>query len=194
MDPMIRDFLILTGVFHIKHFFCDFPLQFPYMITGKAQRGWNFFLPLASHALTHCCFTIVICFFYRPQLWWLGILDFAIHFVIDRIKSGPKYLGKYDDQGSMLYWAILGADQMVHHLTHMYIVYLLVTSTQKLHRRNFLSRTKNKRINQDLVPTTDISGSRYQPMALALDGRFHHRIKGHNQIALVPMVSAGESM
>lgn len=59
-------------------------------------------------------------------MWWLGVLDFAVHFIVDRLKSGPRYLGRFNDQNTALYWSILGADQMVHHLTHMYIVYLLM--------------------------------------------------------------------
>lgn len=91
----------------------------------KNKAGFDFVLPLASHCLVHGGFTLLICLYYAPFLWWLAILDFAIHFVIDRIKSGPKYLGRFNDLSKNSFWNILGLDQTAHHLTHLGFVYYI---------------------------------------------------------------------
>lgn len=126
MDDTLKLIFILFIVYQFKHFISDFPLQTPYMLKKKGSPKWDFFMPLMTHASVHALFTLVICLVVRPKLWWLFFFDLIIHFFVDRWKSGPKYLGRYRDQKSAIYWIILGADQMIHHLTHILIIYLLV--------------------------------------------------------------------
>jgi hypothetical protein len=79
----------------------------------------------------------------------LGLTDFIIHFGMDRFKASPNYLGRFKAMSSKEYaagalwesyeaweekkrdnkyfWWSLGLDQMVHHLTHYYIIYKLLT-------------------------------------------------------------------
>ena len=45
---------------------------------------------------------------------------------MDRFKSGPRYLGRYNNLSKAGFWNVLGFDQMIHHLTHIYIVYIIV--------------------------------------------------------------------
>lgn len=145
---------ILLVVYQLKHFLADFPLQGTYML-GKFKPGWDFLLPLTVHAGVHGIFTLCICLYVNPALWWLSIVDFTIHFLMDRIKASPVYLGRYkslsanefkrvydtyehaqDDfakagakkrlRGNVLFWWSLGFDQMVHHLTHYYVIFVLV--------------------------------------------------------------------
>lgn len=118
---------ILFAVFQLKHFIADYPLQFPYMLR-KFRPGWDFVLPLATHCLVHAVFTLIICLVINPALWWLAALDFLVHFVMDRIKSGPRYLGRFNNIQKTAYWVSFGFDQMVHHLTHTYIVWVLITA------------------------------------------------------------------
>lgn len=116
---------ILLLIFQVKHFIADFPLQFPYMLR-KFRPGWDFVLPLTTHCLVHAFITLMICLVVQPQLWWLSLFDFVAHFVMDRIKSGPRYLGRFKDSTTTAYWFFFGLDQMVHHITHMIIVYVLI--------------------------------------------------------------------
>lgn len=122
----IEQIFILLVVFQIKHFIADFPLQFPYMLR-KFSAGWDFLLPLTLHSAVHATFTLCICLLTRPALWWLAILDFVVHFTMDRIKSGPRYLGRFSDVHRSAFWITFGVDQMVHHLTHLYIIWILLT-------------------------------------------------------------------
>ena len=62
----------------------------------------------------------------NKNLWHLALIDLGIHFVMDRLKSGPRYLGRFNKLDSAVYWNVVGIDQMVHHLTHLYIIYRLV--------------------------------------------------------------------
>lgn len=117
---------ILLVVFQLKHFVADFPLQREYMLK-KVSPSWDFVLPLSMHSAVHAALTLAICLYVNPSLWWLAGADFVIHFMMDRIKSGPRYLGRFSDRSRPGYWNALGFDQMVHHLTHLWIAWVLVT-------------------------------------------------------------------
>jgi hypothetical protein len=68
---------------------------------------------------------LAITLYLKPSLWWLAILDFIVHFTMDRLKAGPRYLGRFSDIRSKAYWVSFGLDQMIHHLTHIYICWML---------------------------------------------------------------------
>jgi len=162
---------VLLIVYQLKHFFADYPLQGKYML-GKFKDGWDWVLPLLAHVTVHGLFTLLICLVVRPELWWLSLVDMGIHFTMDRLKAGKKYLGRFkalsgkefmaimpDLEAAMkhnknadwmlgipsaerlsplwaevlekarsntYFWWALGLDQMVHHLTHYFIIWMLV--------------------------------------------------------------------
>lgn len=118
-------FLLLI-LFQIKHFVADFPLQREYMLR-KTLSGWDFVLPLSVHCLVHSTLTLAILIWFRPDLWWLAFFDFGVHFVMDRVKSGPNYLGRYHDKSKPGFWNALGFDQMIHHFTHYLIIWWMLT-------------------------------------------------------------------
>ena len=178
MTPSILIFVFtLLVVYQLKHFFADYWLQGNYML-GKFKDDWGFVLPLLAHVAIHGLFTLLICLMVKPELWWLFIVDITIHFCMDRIKAGKKYLGRFKTlsgneyveikeridtlkmysievpkaghqtseetkqyrleisqeikeeenkfYNNTYFWWSLGFDQMVHHLTHYYIIYRLV--------------------------------------------------------------------
>ncbi len=83
-------------------------------------------MPLTAHAGVHAIFTVIIVLVINPSLAWLALVDFVAHFTMDRIKSGPKYFGRFNDAQKASYWNCFGFDQMVHHLTHYFIAWSLV--------------------------------------------------------------------
>lgn len=122
---------------------------------GKFKPEWDFFLPLLAHVSVHGAFTLAICLWLNPSVWWLALVDMAVHFGMDRLKAGPKYLGRFkpltgpefkkaydtvhnaeDSEavktaksklvGNVLFWWSLGLDQMVHHITHYGILYAII--------------------------------------------------------------------
>ncbi len=117
-------FLLLL-VFQLKHFLSDYPLQNKYML-NKERADWGFLLPLMSHSLVHASITLVILLVFRAELWWIFLFDFSVHFIMDRIKSGPKYWGRYNNVKKASFWRCFGIDQMVHHLTHYVVIYAIV--------------------------------------------------------------------
>ena len=123
MEPMT---LALLVAFQLKHFAADFVFQNTYML-GKQAEDWSFVVPLSAHAGVHAVATLAIVLATRPELWWLALVDFVVHFLIDRFKAGPRYLGRYRDASKKSFWNAMGFDQMLHHLTHIAIIWALVT-------------------------------------------------------------------
>lgn len=116
----------LLAAFQVKHFLADYPFQGAYMLK-KTRADWGFFIPLSAHCFVHALGSALIIIFIQPQLLWLAACDFVIHFIMDRIKSGPKYLGRFNDESKASFWNCFGFDQMVHHFTHYGIIFLLVS-------------------------------------------------------------------
>lgn len=123
----LQTVFLLLVIYQLKQFVADFPLQGHYMLR-KFSPGWDFLLPLTLHCVVHAALTLAIVLLFKPSLWWLSLVDFAIHFVMDRIKAGPRYLGRFNDVTKTSYWVTFGFDQMVHHLTHFLIIWIIVTT------------------------------------------------------------------
>ena len=126
--------IMLLLSFETKHLFADFFLQGEYMLGKFRRHGWA--LPLAAHCGVHAVITLAICLLVRPELFWLAGADFAIHFVMDRVKASPDLLGRYkalsaremaaatpeERRGNKFFWWSLGFDQYIHQLTSLAIV------------------------------------------------------------------------
>lgn len=111
--------------FQLKHLIGDYILQTGWMVRGKTEAGPGYVFPLAVHVFIHAATTFIIVMIINPALWYLALLDFGVHFVMDRIKSSPHLLGRYTDMNKQSYWIPFGVDQMVHHLTHYFIIWQL---------------------------------------------------------------------
>jgi len=138
--------LQLLIAFQIKHYLADFPLQGQYML-GKFKPTWGFLGPLSAHCAVHATFTLIIAMAWGC-LWQkaltLAVVDFVVHFTMDRIKASPNMLGRWKPMAGLsmkmfvssslasqrkentLFWWSLGFDQMVHHLTHYYIIWRII--------------------------------------------------------------------
>ncbi len=127
----------LLLIFQVKHFLADFPLQGSYML-GKFMRGYKWILPLSAHCLVHAIFTLVICLYFTPSIALsMAMLDFAAHFIMDRVKASPNLLGRFkalsakeymassnqERRSNIYFWWSLGGDQMWHHCTHYFIIW-----------------------------------------------------------------------
>src|SRR5210317_2218207 len=112
---MIELFTLLI-LFQIKHFLCDYPLQTAYMLGKANTKGW--ILPLATHAGVHALFTfIIVIVAFQPPYFLdtivlgviLALVDFIVHFIVDRIKASPSLGGRFKPSQPYFWWA-LGAD------------------------------------------------------------------------------------
>ncbi len=107
----------LSAVFAVKHVVADFLLQTNAMAQGKERRaGW--LLPLLAHVACHAALTLSIVLLLVPRLWWLALVDFAVHISIDRGKTLiGQGRGWRPDQAP--FWWLLGVDQGCHQLTNI---------------------------------------------------------------------------
>lgn len=101
----------------IKHFICDFVLQYPRHYLNKGNYGkWGG----VEHALIHGVGTALIL---GPAL---GLLDFFIHYHIDWAKMNLNKHYGWTATTSEKFWTLLGFDQLLHLLTYSYLIHLAV--------------------------------------------------------------------
>lgn len=121
----IQFLFALLVTFQIKQWIADYLLQTSWMVLGKGRPGLGFVIPLSAHVFVHAMLTLLIVAVIDPGLWYLAVLDFSAHFIVDRIKSGSPWLGRVDDPTKQTYWALFGLDQMAHHLTHYVLIWII---------------------------------------------------------------------
>ena len=127
-------------LFQLKHWLAGFVLQSDYMMK-KFLPGWDFFFPLAAHAAVQGVgASIIVGIYDLGAMWWAGLLTFVLHFAMDRLKAGPKYMGRWkmlggpqfatatDEQRlhNKYFWAAFGFNQMWHHCTGFLVIWLLL--------------------------------------------------------------------
>ena len=103
--------LLLT----FKHIIADFVLQNSWMAIGKDQKtGWA--LPLLAHCLVHLAVASALILMVAPRFWFVALIDFAIHIVVDRAKR--LCASTFDvNLEHPWFWTLIGVDQALHHLT-----------------------------------------------------------------------------
>src|ERR1041384_1569844 len=90
-------FLLLVA-YQVKHFLADYPLQTNRYMLGKFRKGWGFVLPLLSHVAVHAFGTAAISLAFGASISMavrLALFDAAVHFVMDRVKAGERYMGRW---------------------------------------------------------------------------------------------------
>ena len=116
--------LVLYIVFRLKHFMCDFMLQTDWMALTKGKPGKEGYQALFSHTLIHALGTLIIMLVFAPNLWWLSLVDFVIHSIVDRLKGIATLKNGWQTKDTMFWWAF-GADQELHNFTHIAYVALI---------------------------------------------------------------------
>lgn len=124
----ISEYVIWLAVsFQFKHFVADYLLQNTYMLGKFNVKGWE--LPLAAHVSMHGVATLIICLAVgvpNEVALFLAGLDVVLHSCVDKAKvEASRGLDPQKDKG---FWYLLGADQLAHHLTHYFIILLIVRS------------------------------------------------------------------
>jgi hypothetical protein len=85
------------------------------MAMGKdARTGWA--MPLLAHCAIHGALTTAILLLLAPRLWFLGIVDFVLHLIIDRLKGFCVSTFNVTMEHQWFWW-LIGIDQALHHLT-----------------------------------------------------------------------------
>ena len=105
---------------------CDFILQTDWMALSKGQPGKEGYKALFSHTTIHAIGTLLIILVFMPSLWWLALIDFVVHSIVDRFK-GVITLNKHWNTKDTAFWWAFGADQELHNFTHLaYIVAIVI--------------------------------------------------------------------
>jgi hypothetical protein len=116
-------------VFEVKHFICDFVLQTAYLYRNKGIYGHRAgFIHAGLHAggsvpaillLSHDSGLIAAILF----------VEFLVHYHVDWLKL---HIDKRYRLGinQSLYWAIFGADQLLHQLTYVGILAVLANAAR----------------------------------------------------------------
>lgn len=95
--------IMLLVAYQLKHFLADYVFQGEYML-GKFKPGWAFLKPLLAHVAVHGLGTFLIAFAVfalfgvpAPVVFAeaIAIFDMTIHFFMDRLKAGPRYMGRW---------------------------------------------------------------------------------------------------
>ena len=103
--------LVLT----FKHIIADFVLQNAWMAYGKDQKkGWA--LPLLVHCLIHLAVAMVLILIIAPRFWFVAVIDFLIHILVDRAKGLCSSTFGLKPEHPW-FWTLIGVDQALHHLT-----------------------------------------------------------------------------
>lgn len=122
-------FVILTLLF-VKHFIADYPLQTSYMLNKSNKRGWV--KPLLAHSGVHAGLTFMVFMGLAAVIPLTAaifiavgsaIADFILHFVIDTAKA--QGFNNYSTSDKK-FWIALGADQLLHALTYLFLVFVLI--------------------------------------------------------------------
>jgi hypothetical protein len=116
--------LFLLAGFQIKHFICDGPLQTLGMVLAKSHYG----RPLGLlHAAIHGAGTLVVFLLAGiAAAPVLALADFVIHYHVDFSKENVvKAMGWNPSKGP--FWWALSADQGLHQLTYLGLVWYSLT-------------------------------------------------------------------
>jgi E3 ubiquitin-protein ligase DOA10 len=113
VGALIGWMLLLT----FKHIIADFVLQTTWMAIGKDQKK-DWALPLLAHCLVHFVVALFLILIIAPRFWFVAVIDFVIHIAIDRAKGFcAATFGVTQENKHPWFWALIGIDQALHHLT-----------------------------------------------------------------------------
>lgn len=119
MADVLTMIFVMLALFGIKHFICDFWLQFPYMLNEKGIYGAE---GGRHHALMHTAGTFLVLALCIPSIEWAVVFAFVdgfVHYHIDWLKTNIAQ-GLKPDQNKFWFW--LGLDQTLHYLTYVAII------------------------------------------------------------------------
>lgn len=114
--------LLLFTLFVIKHFIADFLWQSETMVKEKGTYGA---LGGIRHSLIHAIFTFAIVAYVvnLPMALLASVIDFVVHYHVDWAKMN---ISKNLTPAHKEFWIWLGADQLLHYLTYIGIIYVIV--------------------------------------------------------------------
>lgn len=122
----INALMMIFLLMQLKHFVFDFITQTKYQWSnkGKYLHGGGI-LHAGLHALG--TFWVLFLFADLEVVCWLALLDFVVHYHVDWLKMNLNDRWKLGPTTSEKYWWLLGADQLLHQLTYVAIIWFAAT-------------------------------------------------------------------
>ena len=125
---MVTKTIVMLLVFQVKHFVADYLLQPGWVLKGKGdfRRPGGY-----AHAGVHALGSLPAFFIAGLGLMEVAafaLAEFVIHFTIDHVKAR---LSRHSKSGptTRAYWAMHGADQLMHQLTYAGLTYAALALT-----------------------------------------------------------------
>jgi hypothetical protein len=122
---MFDSIFVVLGLLFVKHWYIDFINQSMEEVHGKGIYGNAHGI---MHSLKHGIATAAVFMLAIQSFevsWILGMIDMAIHYHVDwaKININKKY--NYTPENPK-FWAWLGADQLAHSITYLFLVWMIV--------------------------------------------------------------------
>ncbi len=109
--------------FEVKHFVADYLLQPHWVLKGKGSvRRFGGYAHAGIHAVASIP-AYLIAGLGASAIGALVLAEFVIHYTIDFAKCGVS-ARSHAGPNAAAYWALHGADQMLHQLTYAGLIYV----------------------------------------------------------------------
>lgn len=112
--------------FIVKHFICDFVLQFKYQWSNKHILGHPGGI---LHAAIHSVGTLAVGFACSIDFQLIGILALVegiIHYFIDYAKMNINIHYGWGSNTHSQFWILTGLDQLLHYMCYVGIIAILI--------------------------------------------------------------------
>jgi hypothetical protein len=119
-EAAMQTAMMMMGVlicFQVKHFLADYVLQPAWMLSGKGDFGS---IGGYAHAGLHAVMSVpalTLTGLGPRETAVLAVSEFVVHYLIDYGKSAISAFASAGPNGRA-YWAMHGADQLLHQLTY----------------------------------------------------------------------------
>ena len=122
---MFDSLFVLLALLFVKHWYIDFVNQSMEEVNGKGIYGNAYGI---MHSLKHGLATLAIFWVFTGVFEYsliVAVIDFVLHYHIDWAKININKRWNYTPE-SPKFWAWLGADQLAHSLTYLFLVWMAV--------------------------------------------------------------------
>ena len=121
-DPIF----ILLALLFVKHWYIDFVNQTNEEVQWKGTYlDWRGVKHSVKHGLATIAILFAVTSLNSVDVISFGILDFVLHYHIDWAKININRKKNYTIEMPQ-FWAWLGADQLAHSLTYLFIVWAIL--------------------------------------------------------------------
>ena len=118
LDDILTLMIGVLACFQVKHFVADYLLQPPWLIRGKGHFDCaGGYVHAGIHVVGSIPALLLAGLPIVPLLMFMAA-EFIVHFAIDHIKARIS-MGSAKGPTTASYWALHGADQLIHQLTYL---------------------------------------------------------------------------